>query len=113
VRDAVHFLSLLDHESGLARAQMAVANGSEEKTDDHKSSLRAKERFAVEAAAKAIYELFLEAGLTPTAQRRRRPHADTFARSSVGQLTQQARCSLESQLAGAGELEPDPGEGCA
>ena len=43
---------------------------------------------------------------TPTPER-------TFARSRVGQLTQQARCSLESQLAGAGELEPDPREGSA
>jgi hypothetical protein len=41
VHEAVHLLSLLDHESGLTLAPLAVANGGDETTDEHKSSLRA------------------------------------------------------------------------
>jgi hypothetical protein len=41
VHDTVHLLSLLDHESGLTLAPLAVPNGGDETTDEHKSSLSA------------------------------------------------------------------------
>ena len=40
LQKAVHLLSLLAHESGLTLAQMAVPNGGEEKTNEHKAALR-------------------------------------------------------------------------
>ncbi len=40
LQKAVHLLSLLTHESGLTLAQMAVPNGGEEKTNEHKAALR-------------------------------------------------------------------------
>jgi len=40
LQKAVHLLSLLAHESGLTLAQMAVPNGGEEKTNEHKTALR-------------------------------------------------------------------------
>src|SRR5271166_3534229 len=40
LQKAVHLLSLLAHESGLTLAQTAVPNGGEEKTNEHKASLR-------------------------------------------------------------------------
>ena len=36
---AVHLLSLVAHESGLTRAQTAVPNGAEDKTNEHKTAL--------------------------------------------------------------------------
>jgi hypothetical protein len=36
---AVHLLSLLAHESGLTLAQMAVPNGAQEKTNEHKTAI--------------------------------------------------------------------------
>jgi hypothetical protein len=41
VHEAVHLLSLLDHESGLTLAPLAVANGGAQTTGEHNSSLRA------------------------------------------------------------------------
>jgi hypothetical protein len=38
----VHLRSLLDHESGLTLAPLAVANGGAQTTGEHKSSLRAE-----------------------------------------------------------------------
>jgi len=39
LQKAVHLLSLLAHESGLTLAQVAVPNGGEEKTNEHKAAL--------------------------------------------------------------------------
>ena len=40
LQKAVHLLSLLAHESGLTLAQVAVPNGGEDKTNEHKAALR-------------------------------------------------------------------------
>jgi hypothetical protein len=48
LQKAVHLLSLLAHESGLTLAQMAVPNGGEEKTNEHKAALRLLEGLALE-----------------------------------------------------------------
>ena len=48
LQKAVHLLSLLAHESGLTLAQMAVPNGGEEKTNEHKASLRLLEGLVLE-----------------------------------------------------------------
>jgi DDE_Tnp_1-associated/Transposase DDE domain len=48
LQKAVHLLSLLAHESGLTLAQMAVPNGGEEKTNEHKAALRLLEGLVLE-----------------------------------------------------------------
>jgi DDE_Tnp_1-associated/Transposase DDE domain len=48
LQKAVHLLSLLAHESGLTLAQMAVPNGAEEKTNEHKAALRLLEDLVLE-----------------------------------------------------------------
>ncbi len=48
LQKAVHLLSLLAHESGLTLAQTAVPNGGEEKTNEHKASLRLLEGLVLE-----------------------------------------------------------------
>ena len=48
LQKAVHMLSLLAHESGLTLAQMAVPNGGEEKTNEHKAALRLLEGLVLE-----------------------------------------------------------------
>lgn len=40
LRNAVHLLSVVAHESGLTLAQAAVPNGVEDKTNEHKAALR-------------------------------------------------------------------------
>lgn len=40
LKRAVHLLSLMAHESGLTLAQMAVPDGAEDKTNEHKTALR-------------------------------------------------------------------------
>ena len=48
LQKAVHLLSLLAHESGLTLAQMAVPNGGEQKTNEHKAALRLLEGLVLE-----------------------------------------------------------------
>ena len=44
----MHLLSLMAHESGLTLAQMAVPNGGEDKTNEHKTALRLLDGVALE-----------------------------------------------------------------